>query len=60
MANGLNNHSDILLTRPDKDAGVVILNCTDITKMATIFDDSTKFRNLGDLYLNDNYKLKIK
>ena len=61
MANGLIHNSDILLTRPDKSAGVVILNCTDyITKMATVLDDTSKFLKLGDLSLDDTHKLEIK
>ena len=61
VANGLNRNSDILLTRPDKGAGVVILNRTDyITKLATILDDTIKFLKLGDLFFDDTHKLKIK
>ena len=61
MANGLKRNSDILLTRPDKCAGVVILNSTKyITKLATILDDITKFLKLCDLSLDDTHKLEIK
>ena len=61
MANGLKRNSYILLTRPDKCADVMILNCTDyITKMVTILDDTTKFQKIGDLSLDDTHKLEIK
>ena len=57
----LTRNSDILITRPDKGAGVVILNRSDyITKMATILDDTTKFLKIGDLFFNDTHKLEIK
>ena len=61
VAKCLNRNSDILITRPDKSAGVVILNRTDyITKMATILDDTTKFQKIGDLSIDDSHKLEIK
>ena len=44
VAKCLKWNSDIPITRPDKGAGIVILNFTDyISKMATILDDTTKF-----------------
>ena len=56
VANGLKHTSDILLTRPDKGAGVVILNRTDyITKMVAILNDSTKFLKLGHLSHDDSH-----
>ena len=53
--------SDILITRPDKGPGVVILYFTDyIIKMDTIFDDTTKSLQIGDLSLDDTHNLEIK
>ena len=61
VAKCLKRNPDILLTRPDKGAGVVILNWTDcITKMATILDGTTKSLKIGDLSFNDIHKLEIK
>ena len=61
VAKCLKQNSDILLTRPDKGVGVMILNRTDnITKMATILDDTTKFLKLGYLSSDDTHKLEIK
>ena len=61
IAQCLKRNSDILITRPDKDAGVVILNRTDyITKMPTILDDTTKFLKIGDLSFHETHKLEIK
>ena len=61
VAQCLKRNSDILITRPDKGAGIVILNCTDyITKMTTILDDTTKFLKIGDLSFDDTHKLEIK
>ena len=60
VANGLKCNSDILLTRLDMGAGVVILNHIDyIKKMATILNDTAKFLKLGDLSLDDTHKLEI-
>ena len=60
VAYDLKHNSDILLTKPDKGAGFVILSRTDyITKMATILNDTTKFLKLGDLSLDDTHKLEI-
>ena len=57
----LKQNSDILITRPDKGTGIVILNCTDyITKMITILDNTTKFLKIGDLSFDDTQKLEIK
>ena len=52
-------NSDILITRPDKGVGIVILNHTDyITKMSTILDNITKFLKIGDLSFDDTPKLE--
>ena len=60
VAKCLKWNSDILITRPDKGAGIVIVNHTDdITKMATILDDTTKFLKIGDLSFDDTHKLEI-
>ena len=57
VAKYLKRKSDILITRPDKGAGVVILNLSDyIAKMATILDDATKFLKIGGLSFDDTYK----
>ena len=61
VAKCLKRNSDILITRPDNVAGVVILNRINyITKMATILDDTTKFLKIGDLSFDDIHKLEIK
>ena len=61
VAKCLKRNPDILLTRSNKGAGVMILNWTDyITKMATILDDTIKFLKLGDLSVDDTHKLEIK
>ena len=45
----------ILITKPDKGSGVVILNKNDyIKKMGCILDDKTKFLNMGGVDLRDN------
>ena len=52
---------DILITTPDKGAGVVILNRTDyITKKAIIFNNTTKFQRISDLSFDDTHKWEIK
>ena len=61
VAKCLKWNSDILITRLNKGASVVILNRTDyITKMATILDDATKLLKIGDLCFDDTHKLEIK
>ena len=51
-AKQLRRNDDILLTRPYKSAGVVILNRVDyISKMNVILDDTDKFLKLGDFCL---------
>ena len=49
----LSKNKDIIITKPDKGSGVVILNRTDyIKKMEVIVNDTTKFKvhNDQDLY----------
>ena len=54
-------NTDILLTKPDKGAGVVILNRADyIGKMNTILDDTDKFLKLGPLSSDETQKLESK
>ena len=61
VAKCLKQNSNILLARPDKDAGIVIQNCTDyVTKMATILDDTTKFLKIRDLSFDYTHNLEIK
>ena len=61
VAKRLKQYSDILITRPDKGAGVFIPNFTDyITKMATTLNDTTKFLKINDLSFDDTHKLEIK
>eukprot|EP00794_Sanderia_malayensis_P010369 gene10369-11449_t len=46
----LRNNRDILIIKPDKGSGVVILNQKDyITKMGDILNDNSKFEKLGDV-----------
>ena len=54
-AKSLKNNSDIYITKPDKGAGVVILNKSEyIDKMNVILSDKTKFKNLGTVIASDN------
>ena len=57
----LKMNPDIILTKPDKGAGVVILNRADyIGKMNAILKDTDKFLKLGDLSFDDTQKLENK
>ena len=48
-------NEEILITKPDKGVGVVILNKNDYNdKMKTILNDTTKFLDLGPVTNNDN------
>ena len=48
-------NQQILITKPDKGFGVVILNKSDyIKKMSSILDDKTKFLSMGSVDLHDN------
>ena len=50
-----------VLTRPDKGAGMVILNKVDyLSKMDAILGDTDKFLKLGDLSLDDTYNIENK
>ena len=51
----LRTNEEILITKPDKNAGVVILNKNDYNdKMKTILNDTTKFLDLGPVTNKDN------
>ena len=53
--NSLRSDENIVITKPDKGSGVVILNKNDfIDKMQIILDDSSKFVKLGPASSNDN------
>ena len=60
-AKQLKMNNDIVLTRPDKGAGVVILNRADyVSKMDAILEDTNKFLKLGDLSFDDTQKIENK
>ena len=51
----LQTYEEILITKPDKATGVVILNKNDYNnKMKTILNDTTKFLDLGPVTNKDN------
>ena len=51
----LRSNDQIIITKPDKGSGVVILNKSDyIQKMGNIFDDKAKFLNMGSVDQHDN------
>ena len=51
----LRNNKDIVITRPDKGQGVVIMKRTDYTKkMLSILQDASKFKLLGDCATEDH------
>ena len=51
----LRSNSNIVITKPDKGSGVVILNKTDyVKKMNSILEDETKFLTLGPSSKMDN------
>ena len=53
----LRNNKDIIITKPDKGSGVVILNRTDyINKMSVILDDTNTFTSLGPVDTHDKTK----
>ena len=54
-------NNDIVLTRPDKGAGVVILNRADyLSNMDAIPGDTDKFLKLGDLSFDDTQWIENK
>ena len=53
--NRLRKNDDIIVTKPDKGSGVVLLNKSDyVEEMNKILDDQSKFRRLGPVSSNDN------
>ena len=51
----LRSNDKIIITKPDKGSGVVILNKSDyITKMNLILNDESKFQQIGPADTNDN------
>ena len=60
-AKQLKMNNDIVLSRPDKGAGVVILNRSDyLSKKAAILGDTDKFLRLGDLSFDDTQRIENK
>ena len=60
-AKQLRNNTDIYLTRPDRGAGAVLLNCSNyVSKLSTILDDVSKFHMFGDLSFDDSLKMEVK
>ena len=46
----LKNDKNIIITKPDKGSGVVILNSSDyVSKMENILNDCTKFKHIGSV-----------
>ena len=45
--NRLQKNDDIIITKPDKDSGIVLLNKSDVDKMSEILDDQSKFKRLA-------------
>ena len=53
--NTLQNNDDIIITKPDKGSGVVLLNKSDyVDNMNEILDDQSKFKRPGPVFSNDN------
>ena len=53
--NWLRKNDDIIITKPDKGSGVVLLNKSDyVDKMNDILNDQSKFKRLGTVSSNDN------
>ena len=53
--NRLRKNDDIIITKPDKGSGVVLLNKSDyVDKMNKILNDQSKFKRLGLVTSNDN------
>ena len=51
----LRKNDDIIITKPDKRSGFVLLNKSDyVDKMNEILDDQSKFKRLGPVSSNDN------
>ena len=53
--NSLRKNDDIIITKPDKGSGVVLLNKSDyVDKMNKILDDQSKLKRLGPVSSDDN------
>ena len=53
--NRLRKNDDIIISKPDKRFGVILLNKSDyVDKMNEIFDDQSKFKRLGPVSSDDN------
>ena len=53
--NGSRKNDDIIITKPDKGSGVVLLNKNDyVDKTNEILDNQSKFKRLGAVSSNDN------
>ena len=53
--NNLRKNDDIIITKPDKGYGVVLLNKSDyVDKMNNIIHDQSIFKKLGPVSSNDN------
>ena len=53
--NRLRKNDDIIITKPDKSSGVVLLNKSDyVDKINEHLDDQSKFKRLGPVSSNDN------
>ena len=51
----LRKNDDIIITKPDKGSGVVLLNKSDyVDKINEIIDDQSKFKRLGPVFSKDN------
>ena len=54
-------NNEVVITRPDKGASVVILNKVDYSsKMDAILGDTDKFLKLGDLSFDDTHRIENK
>ena len=53
--NSLRKNDDIIITKPDKDSDLLLLNKSDyLNKINKILDDQSKFKRLGPVASNDN------
>ena len=54
-------NNDVVIIRPNKGAGVIILNKADyLSKMDAILGDTNKFLKLGDLSFDDTHRTENK
>ena len=53
--NRFGKNDDIIITKPDKGSGVVLLDISDyVDTMEEILDDQSRFKRLGPVYSSDN------